>query len=62
MNTWIICRRNGVLDMFPSDSALNTPDIEILETVVGTYWDAAAAFRKYDPELEEPKKGKRKKR
>ena len=48
--------------MFPSDSALNTPDIEILETVVGTYWDAAAAFRKYDPELEEPKKGKRKKR
>lgn len=46
--------------MFHSNSALNTPDIEILETVVGTYWDAAAAFRKYDPELQEPrKKGKK---
>lgn len=48
--------------MFPSDSTLNTPDLEVLETIEGTYWDAAAAFRKWDPELEEPKKGKKKKR
>lgn len=60
MTTWIICRRNGELDMFPADSNLNTPDIEVLETVVGTYWDAAAAHRKYEPE-EEPKTRRKRK-
>ena len=45
--------------MFPEDSRLNTPEIEILETVVGTYWDAVAAHRKYEPE-EKPRRRKRK--
>lgn len=59
MTTWIICRRNGELDMFPEDSRLNTPEVEILETVVGTYWDAVAAHRKYEPK-EKPRRRKRK--
>lgn len=61
MTTWIICRRNGELDLFPEDSRLNTPEIEILETVFGTYWDAAAAMRKYMPAAE-PKKGKKRRK